>query len=134
MDAAVDTARSLPDVRFVLDHCGKPPIATGDMESWRAQMVALATLDNVAVKLSGLVTEAQPNWHVSDLRPYAEVVLSNFGATRVMFGSDWPVCLLAATYGQVVDVARQLCAELSPSEIDSVFGGTALNWYGLDVT
>jgi L-fuconolactonase len=133
MDAAIDTARSLPDVRFVLDHFGKPPIATGEMESWRAQMVALATLDNVAVKLSGLVTEAQTNWHVGDLRPYAEVVFSNFGAQRVMFGSDWPVCLLAATYGQVVDVARQLTAELSPSEIDRVFGGTALSWYGLDL-
>jgi L-fuconolactonase len=61
------------------------------------------------------------------------VVFSNFGAQRVMFGSDWPVCLLAATYGQVVDVARQLTAELSPSEIDRVFGGTALSWYGLDL-
>jgi L-fuconolactonase len=134
LDAAIDTVRSLPDVRFVLDHCGKPPIASGEIESWRDLMIELATLENVAVKLSGLVTEAhQPDWQVDDLRPYAEVVLTHFGARRVMFGSDWPVCLLAATYREVVDVARSLTGELSPSEIDLVFGGTALNWYGLDL-
>jgi L-fuconolactonase len=134
MDSAIDTVRSLPDVRFVLDHCGKPPIASGEIESWREMMVELAALENVAVKLSGLVTEAQPDWRVDDLRPYAEIVLSYFGAHRTMFGSDWPVCLLAATYGEVVDAARSLTEELSPSERDLVFGGTALNWYGLDLT
>jgi L-fuconolactonase len=134
MDAAIDTVRSLPEVRFVLDHCGKPPIATGEMERWEAQIVELAAFDNVAVKLSGLVTEARPNWNVDDLRPCADVVLSNFGASRVMFGSDWPVCLLTAAYPEVLDVARSLTAELNTSAIDSVFGGTALDWYGLDVT
>jgi L-fuconolactonase len=131
---AVETVRSLPDVRFVLDHCGKPSIASGEIETWRAQMIELANLDNVAVKLSGLVTEAKPNWQVDDLRPYAEIVFSNFGAHRVMFGSDWPVCLLAATYAEVVDVARTLSEELTSSETDLVFGGTALDWYGLDVS
>jgi L-fuconolactonase len=135
LDAAIDTVRSLPDVRFVLDHCGKPPIAGGEIESWRAQMVELATFDNVTVKLSGLVTEADHvDWRVDDVRPYAEVILSSFGARRVMFGSDWPVCLLAATYRQVLDVARTLTGELSPSESDSIFGGTAFDWYGLDLT
>jgi L-fuconolactonase len=134
MDAAIDTVRSLPEVRFVLDHCGKPPIASGEIESWRAKMVELATFDNVVVKLSGLVSEAnESDWNVDDLRPYAEVVFSNFGPRRVMFGSDWPVCLLAATYRQVVDVARLLTSDLSEGEIDSVFGGTTLDWYGLDV-
>jgi L-fuconolactonase len=133
--AAIDTVRSLLDVRFVLDHCGKPPIASGEIESWEASMIELARFDNVAVKLSGLVTEADlSNWHVDDLRPYAQVVLSHFGAQRVMFGSDWPVCLLAATYPQVVDTARSLTEQLSSSEIDAVFGDTALTWYGLDLT
>jgi L-fuconolactonase len=135
LEAAIDTVQSLPDVRFVLDHCGKPLIASGEIESWRAQMVELANFDNVAVKLSGLVTEArQPNWLVDDLRPYTDVILSHFGGQRVMFGSDWPVSLLAATYGQVLDVARSLTDQLSPSETDLVFGGTALGWYGLDLT
>jgi L-fuconolactonase len=133
--AAIDTVRSLPDVKFVLDHCGKPAIASGEIESWRASMVELATFDNVAVKLSGLVTEADlSSWQVSELRPYAEVVVSQFGAQRIMFGSDWPVCLLAATYGGVLDAARALTDELSTSEKDSVFGGTALAWYGLDLS
>lgn len=135
MDSAIDTVRSVPGVRFVLDHCGKPPIASGDIESWRAQMVELANFDNVAVKLSGLVTEVnRPQWRVDDLRPYADVVLSYFGAARVMFGSDWPVCLIAATYAQVLDVARTLAEGLSKSDIDAVFGGTALVWYELDLT
>jgi L-fuconolactonase len=135
MDSAIDTVRSVPGVRFVLDHCGKPPIASGDIESWRAQMVELANFDNVAVKLSGLVTEvSRPQWRVDDLRPYADVVLSYFGAARVMFGSDWPVCLIAATYAQVLDVARTLAEGLSKSDIDAVFGGTALVWYELDLT
>ncbi len=135
LDAAIDAVRSLPEVRFVLDHCGKPPIASGEIESWRTQMIELARFDNVAVKLSGLVTEATvTRWRVDDIRPYAEVVLSCFGARRVMFGSDWPVCLLAATYPEVIDLARTLSVGLSPGEIDWVFGGTARTWYGLAMT
>jgi L-fuconolactonase len=134
LDAAIDTVRSLPEVRFVLDHCGKPPIATGEIETWREQIKELAALENVAAKLSGLVTEApRPDWHVDDLRPYADVVLTHFGTNRVMFGSDWPVCLLAATYRHVVEVARTLTGQLSANESDAVFGGTAINWYGLAV-
>jgi L-fuconolactonase len=133
-DTAIDTVRSLPNVRFVLDHCGKPPFGSEAMERWGAVMAELAALDNVVVKLSGLVSEtAQFSRQVEDLRPYANVVLSNFGASRVLFGSDWPVCLLAATYGQVFDTAQELCNELNASEQECVFGGTAIDWYGLDV-
>ncbi len=74
------------------------------------------------------------DWRVDELRPYADIVLSHFGARRVMFGSDWPVCLLAATYGEVLDVARVLTEALSASERDCVFGGTALSWYKLELT
>ena len=83
----------------MLDHLSKPPIASGELEPWATQIRALAAHENVACKLSGMVTEADwAAWSVDDLRPYAEVVLDAFGPERVLFGSDWPVCLLAASY------------------------------------
>ena len=87
---------------FVVDHLSKPPIASGELEPWATHMRALAAHENVVCKLSGMVTEADwETWTVDDLRPYAETVLDAFGPDRVMFGSDWPVCLLAATYDAV---------------------------------
>ncbi len=131
LGAAIETARALPEVRFVLDHAAKPPIAQGILEPWRDQIRQLAALPNVAVKLSGLVTEAAPNWTVGMLGPYADVLLDSFGPERIMFGSDWPVCLLAATYGEVVELGVELTAKLLPDERAHVFGGTATRWYGL---
>ncbi|SDI16677.1 L-fuconolactonase [Actinokineospora alba] len=131
LPAAIDTARALPELSFVLDHAGKPPIALGETEPWRGDLSELATLPNVAVKLSGLVTEARPDWTTDDLLPYAEHALSSFGPDRVMFGSDWPVCLLAATYDEVLTVTEELTAQLSEDERAEVFGGTAVRWYGL---
>jgi len=134
MDAAIDTASALPEVRFVLDHAGKPPIATGELEPWRTRLQRLARLPNVAVKLSGLVTEAdRDRWQVSDLRPYSDAVLDAFGTDRTMFGSDWPACLPAASYDQVLEAAEACCAGLDPPESAMVFGGTATAWYGLSV-
>jgi L-fuconolactonase len=97
-----ETAVALPHVRFVLDHAGKPPIASGDQQAWRADLARLGALPNMAVKLSGLVTEA--DWAgraQADLAPVIDHVLACFGAERTMVGSDWPVCLLAADYGEV---------------------------------
>lgn len=132
LPAAVEAVRALPDVRFVLDHAGKPAIASGVLDPWRRSIRDLAALPNVAVKLSGLVTEADHGrWTVAQLRPYAEVLLDAFGAERVMFGSDWPVCLLAADYGRVVDAAERLTAALSPDDRVAIFGGTAEAWYRL---
>lgn len=124
----------LPDVAFVLDHAGKPAIGGGDLATWTDDIAALAKLDNVAVKLSGLVTEASwTAWTVADLQPAADVVLSAFGADRVMFGSDWPVCLLAeASYDRVVASAEALLAGLSPTERDLVWGGVARQVYRLE--
>ena len=135
LPAAVRTAQALADVRFVLDHAGKPRIAAGEREPWAGHVRALAAADNTAVKLSGLVTEADHRrWSPDDLRPYAEVVLDAFGCHRTMFGSDWPVCLLAADYPGVVAVARDLVSSFSAAEQAAVLGGTADLWYALDRT
>jgi L-fuconolactonase len=132
LPAALRAAVDLPDLTFVVDHLSKPEIAAGEREPWETRIRALAGLDNVVCKLSGMVTEADwAQWTVEDLRPYAEVVLDAFGPDRVMFGSDWPVCLLAAPYERVVDTADQLTAGLTDSERDLVFGGTARRIYGL---
>ena len=128
----VDTVRALPDVRFVLDHAGKPPIAGGDLRDWRRDVDQLSRSANVAVKLSGLVTEADwKRWTVKQLAEVATVVLDAFGPGRTMFGSDWPVCLLAVSYPQVVAVAQQLVAGLDEAGQDAVWGGTARGWYRL---
>jgi L-fuconolactonase len=132
LPAAIATVGALPDLRFVVDHLSKPPIASGELEPWATHMRALAEHDNVACKLSGMVTEADwAAWDVADLRPYAETVLDAFGAERELFGSDWPVCLVAASYEAVVGAAEELTASLSPSERAAVFGGTARRIYGL---
>ncbi|MGR6922101.1 amidohydrolase family protein [[Actinomadura] parvosata] len=132
LPAAIDTVAALPELTFVLDHLSKPPIASGKLEPWRSRIRELAAYPNVFCKLSGMVTEADwESWRVADLRPYAEVVLAEFGPSRVMFGSDWPVCLLAAGYDQVVSAADELCAGLSESEREEVFAGTARRAYRL---
>ncbi|TWP51109.1 amidohydrolase family protein [Lentzea tibetensis] len=133
LPAARRTVAALPNVQFVLDHCSKPPIASGAVDEWAELVRSLAEHENVTCKLSGLVTEADwASWKVDDLRPYFEVVLDAFGPSRLMFGSDWPVCLLAASYGEVVDAASTLTAELSAAERDEIFSGTATRVYGLN--
>jgi len=137
LPAAIETVRALPGLRFVLDHAGKPNIASGteaDRAHWAADIRALGAEGNVVVKLSGLVTEADHGgWTPADIRPYAEQVLAAFGPDRTMFGSDWPVCLLAAEYGRVAELARDLIAALSEAERDAVLGATAARWYDLEL-
>jgi len=133
LPAVVETVAALGDVRFVLDHGGKPGIIGGSIAPWSDHIRSLSQLPNVAVKLSGLVTEADPGaWTVEQLRPYAEVLIEAFGPERVMWGSDWPVCLLAASYEDVLASAESLTASLSTAERDAVFGGTACTWYSLE--
>jgi len=131
LPAAVKAVAALPGTSFVLDHCSKPPITTGELEPWATRLRALASRPNVTCKLSGLVTEASEDWTTEDLRPYVDVVLEAFGPDRVMFGSDWPVCLLHATYAQVVEATEELTEELSVAERDAVWGGTAARVYGI---
>ncbi|MGW1498795.1 amidohydrolase family protein [Streptomyces mirabilis] len=132
LPACVRAAAEHPELTFVLDHLGKPPIATGALRPWATAVRALAALPNTVCKLSGMVTEADhAKWTVDGLRPYADTVLDAFGPGRLMFGSDWPVCTLAASYGQVVDVAEELTGGLGAEERAEVFGGTATRVYRL---
>ncbi|MFF7855245.1 amidohydrolase family protein [Streptomyces sp. NPDC007904] len=132
LPACVAAAASLPRLTFVLDHAGKPPVASGALEPWASGVRALAALPNTVCKLSGLVTEADPaSWSADDLRPYAGVVLDAFGPGRLMFGSDWPVCTLAAAYGEVLATARALARDLDDSGRRQVFETTAARVYGL---
>ncbi len=132
LPTAIAVVERHPDVRFVLDHAAKPPIAAGEREPWASLLAALAVLPNVSCKLSGLVTEARwDSWTVDDIRPYAEHVLDVFGPDRVLWGSDWPVCELAGSYGRVRELADKLTEGLSADERAAVFGGTATRVYGL---
>ncbi|MCP2309399.1 amidohydrolase family protein [Kitasatospora paracochleata] len=132
LSAAVVAARGRPGLTFVLDHLGKPPIRPRDPDTWAADLHALARLPNTVAKLSGLVTEGDwHSWDVADLRPFVAVALEAFGPERLMFGSDWPVCTLAADYEEVVATTHELLADLSAHERDEVLGGTAARAYGL---
>jgi len=131
-DVVRHTVAAHPGLTFVLDHLGKPPIAEGPIDPWAAGIRTLAALPNLYCKLSGMVTIAdRARWTVADLRPYAETVIDAFAPDRVMFGSDWPVCLLAAPYHTVIAVAEELTASLAPGERDRIFGGTAREVYRL---
>ncbi|MFF4037533.1 amidohydrolase family protein [Streptomyces sp. NPDC001816] len=132
LPACTKAAADLPQLTFVLDHLGKPPIASGEHEPWATALRALAALPNTVAKLSGLVTEADPaSWTTEDLRPYTETALEAFGPDRLMFGSDWPVCTLAATYAQVIDTAGELTSGLSAAERTALCEGTAGRVYDL---
>jgi L-fuconolactonase len=131
LPAASYAAAAVPGLTMVLDHAGKPPIGTGDARGWAASVRAFAALPNTVCKLSGLVTEAPPGAPARDFTPVADVVLSAFGAARTMFGSDWPVCLLARDYAGVYALAETLVAGLSAEERAAVFGGTAARVYGI---
>jgi L-fuconolactonase len=134
MPAAREVVASMPDVRFVVDHLAKPPIRDGVLEPWADLVGALGRLPNTWWKLSGLVTEADWDaWRPADLRPWVEHVLGVVGPDGLMFGSDWPVCLLAARYEEVLSTAQTLIAGLTGDEQAAVFGGTAVKVYGLAV-
>jgi L-fuconolactonase len=131
--AAVTTARDFSEIRFVIDHIGKPPIRTGEIREWAAAMAPFADLPNVTCKLSGMITEANwAGWRPEDLVPYVRRVLEWFGEERVMFGSDWPVCLLAGSYTQVFDAAQFALGECSSEARAKIFGLNAVRAYRLD--
>jgi L-fuconolactonase len=123
--AALQAAREHPALQFVLDHLGKPPIASGELEPWAAGIRALAAEPNVACKLSGLQTIAPADWTYAELAPYLDIALEAFGPARLIFGSDWPVCLSAASYCRVCDVAQVACSGLSGPERAAVLDGNA---------
>ena len=120
------------DMRVVLDHCMKPEIAQGSQtafENWAQRMTAIAENTNAYCKLSGLITEDREDWTTDRLRPYVDHVLKVFGAQRVMWGSDWPVCRLRAEYGAWFTAAQQLTEQMSPNARADIFSGTAGRFY-----
>ena len=124
--------RDLPDVPFVVDHLAKPTIRLGADPAWETGVAGLAGLPNVWWKLSGLVTEADwVGWRPADLQPFVDRVLMAAGPGRLLFGSDWPVCLLAASYETVLATARTLIAGLTAHEQAAILGETAVSLYGL---
>ncbi|QOR70475.1 amidohydrolase family protein [Ruania alkalisoli] len=132
LPAATAVAQAHPDLSMVINHAAKPPLRGGDLTRWREAIIDLAVTDNVTCKVSGLVTEADHAWWtINDLRPAVELVLEVFGPGRVMLGSDWPVCLVAGSYGQVLDTYRGLLDGLSVAERRDVEGGVAASAYGL---
>ena len=134
LEAALRTVRDLPDVHFVVDHIAKPPIALGRIDEWATRLRPLAAFPNVFCKLSGMVTEAKwRSWRVDQLLPYVQRVVDWFGPERCLFGSDWPVCLLAASYAQVVDACRRAVGDVSDAEREQIFGVTAIGLYALPV-
>ena len=121
-----------PQQVFVLDHIAKPRIGDGAIEPWRANIRELARRKNVFCKASGMVTEADwKTWNKEQLRPYFDTVLEAFGPKRLMFGTDWPVCLAASGYSRWVEVVREFAAGLSADEQEWLFGKTAVLAYGL---
>jgi L-fuconolactonase len=128
LPAALDTVRAHPEMSFVIDHAAKPRIAGGSWDrEWEKGLGALSDEPNVACKLSGLVTEADwTTWTADQIEPYVRRVVAWFGRERCMFGSDWPVCLLAASYAQVFETLVQIVGQ-----DDEIFGGTARRVYGL---
>jgi L-fuconolactonase len=125
-------AERLPMLRLIVDHIAKPGIANHDWDDWATGVAALAACPNVACKLSGMITEADWDaWQPTDLGPYINHIIEQFGTDRVLFGSVWPVCLLAGTYDQVVDSLTANLQQLSDSERQDIFGRNAALWYNL---
>jgi L-fuconolactonase len=132
LPAARELVERLPDQRFVLDHLAKPFIRTQEISDWAHQIRAIAESPKVHCKVSGFVTEADwKNWRFEDFRPYLDVVFEAFGADRVMFGSDWPVCLVAASYAQVKQLIAVYIQDLPRAQQQKIFGLNAISFYGL---
>ena len=121
-----------PDQRFVIDHLAKPGIASGDITDWKKEIEKVAAYENVYCKISGMVTEADfSNWKKDDFTPYLDVVVHAFGVKRIMYGSDWPVCLAAAEYEEVLGLVRSYFSTFSAEEQELFFSRNAIDFYQL---
>ncbi|HTB43443.1 MAG TPA: amidohydrolase family protein [Acetobacteraceae bacterium] len=131
LPVVLELARRLPALRIVIDHGAKPDIAGGGLQPWAADIARVAAETQAVCKLSGLVTEAAPDWSVADLRPYVEHLLDVFGPQRLMWGSDWPVVELGGGYRRWRDASLELLRDLPDASRDAVLGGTAVAIYRL---
>lgn len=132
LPAALELVAAVPEQRFAIDHLAKPEIKAGRTKEWEAQIRKIAQNPNVFCKVSGMVTEADwRKWKNADFAPYLDVVFEAFGTERLMFGSDWPVCLVAASYAQVGDIVENYVERNAPAAKQKVFGENAARFYGL---
>jgi L-fuconolactonase len=131
LPAALELVSGFPDQLFVIDHIAKPSVKNKLLLPWADDLCAIAEYPNVYCKVSGLVTEAEwHQWTLDDFEPYLDTVFTAFGSDRLMFGSDWPVCLLGASYRQVVQLAAEYMRDLPQTDVDKVFGLNAAHFYG----
>lgn len=132
LPAAIELAAKFPRQKFVLDHIAKPAIKAREIAGWERHIRELAAAANVWCKVSGMITEADwRHWQPGDMKPYLDVVFDCFGTGRLMFGSDWPVCLLAGSYGRAKQIIADYTEPLPPSAKDNIFGYNAARFYGL---
>jgi L-fuconolactonase len=135
LSAAIQLVSRFPEQRFVVNHAAKPFIKAGGREPWSSHVKTIAQNTNLFCKVSGLVTEADwVHWKLDDIRPYLDVVFEAFGPERLMFGSDWPVCLLAADYRQVKRLVETYVETQASKYMPDIFGGNAIRFYGLKAT
>ena len=135
LEAALKLVKACPNQPFVIDHLSKPDIKSGEWKSWKKLLAPFAERELIHCKVSGMVTEADwKNWTSEDLFPYMEITLELFGPERMMFGSDWPVCLVAGEYEQVLGVVEDFTNQLSPTEKKQTMGQTADSYYQLSKT
>lgn len=131
-EAAIALAKACPDQALVVDHIAKPYIKEGKIDQWKKDMISMAAHEQVYCKLSGIITEADwQEWTTDEIRPYLDVAMDAFGADRLMFGTDWPVCLVAGSYKEVVELIEKYTNELSVHEQAAIWGGNAVKFYEL---
>jgi L-fuconolactonase len=129
---ATQLAAAFPSQPFVIDHMAKPPIREGAIEEWEKDMFRMAQLENVSCKISGMVTEADWKfWKKEDFRPYLDIVFDLFGSKRILFGSDWPVCLVAASYEKMLEIVEEYISEFTQQEQADFWSGNAISFYNL---
>lgn len=132
LEVAIEFVKRFPNQKFVVDHLAKPNIKNAEFTQWSKGIAQLAAYENVWCKLSGFTTEASwEHWKYEDFTPYFDLVLNQFGAKRILYGSDWPVCLLAASYKSQLSVVERFVETLTASEKDQIMGGNAIHFYNL---
>ncbi|HEY8958927.1 amidohydrolase family protein, partial [Chitinophaga sp.] len=132
LPAVEEFVQQFPEQALIIDHLAKPGIKAGELDAWAAHMRRIAKSPNVYCKLSGMVTEADwQQWEPAHFRPFMEVALEAFGANRLVYGSDWPVCLVAAKYREVKELVTDFISTLSTSEQEQIMGGNARSFYHL---
>ena len=132
LGAALELVKKFPNQKFVIDHIAKPYIKDGFFEGWAVMMREIAKHQNVYCKISGMITEAgYKTWTTEQVHPYMKLVLESFGAGRVMYGSDWPVCLVAGNYSMVKSLVTDFISDLSQEQQNAIMGGNAAKFYNL---